>query len=170
MRNDTQTNDLSVCLGVAGVASAKVVDLNNYRAEAEQFYRRTLAIREMTLGHDHPSVGEILENLVDLLRWKGNMLRRKGNGMEAESLLQETGSLYGRSLAIAEKAPGTEAHHIAHLLHKFAFTLGTLGDFATAEPLYRRTLAIREKSHGQEDGFSRAIRSNLLNLLKANGS
>ena len=65
----------------------------NY-AEAEPLYRRALAIREKTLGPDHPDTAASLNNLA-LLRCL------QGNCAEAEPLFR-------RALAIAEKVLGPD--------------------------------------------------------------
>ncbi len=59
-------------------------------AEAERFYRRSLAIREKALGPDHPDVATSLDNLAQLYQAQGKYA-------EAEPLLQ-------RSLAIRKGA------------------------------------------------------------------
>jgi len=59
-------------------------------AEAERFYRRSLAIREKALGPDHPDVATSLDNLAELYQAQGKYA-------EAEPLLQ-------RSLAIRKGA------------------------------------------------------------------
>ena len=40
-------------------------------AEAEPYYQRSLAIREKSLGPDHPDVAESLNNLAQLLQVHG---------------------------------------------------------------------------------------------------
>jgi hypothetical protein len=42
-------------------------------AEAEPFSERALAIRERTLGPDHPDVAAVLENYARLLRATGRL-------------------------------------------------------------------------------------------------
>ncbi len=58
--------------------------------QAEQLYRRSLAIREKALGPDHPDVATSLDNLAELYQAQGKYA-------EAEPLLQ-------RSLAIRKGA------------------------------------------------------------------
>jgi tetratricopeptide (TPR) repeat protein len=63
-------------------------------AEAEPLYRRSMAIREKTLGPDHPDVATSLNNLAGLLRTTGRYA-------DAEPL-------YQRSLRIAQHASDPE--------------------------------------------------------------
>ena len=62
-------------------------------ADAEPLYKRALAVREKTLGPDHPDVAQTLNNLA-LLYYN------QGRYAEAEPL-------YKRALAIYEKALGS---------------------------------------------------------------
>jgi tetratricopeptide (TPR) repeat protein len=66
----------------------------NRLAKAEPLYRRSLAIREKSLGPDHPDVAAALNNLAELLQ----ITNRPA---EAEPL-------YRRALAIDEKSFGPE--------------------------------------------------------------
>ena len=62
-------------------------------------YKRSLAIREKTLGPDHPDVASALNNLASLYH-------KQGRYAEAEPL-------YKRSLAINEKALGPDHPDVA---------------------------------------------------------
>ena len=68
-------------------------------AEAEPLFQRALAIRERTLGPEHPEAARSLQNLAVLYNDQGKYA-------EAEPL-------YQRSLAILEKALGPEHSHVA---------------------------------------------------------
>jgi tetratricopeptide (TPR) repeat protein len=105
-------------------------------AEAENYFRRALAIREAADGPDHFEVSRILNSIA------ANYL--------IQSRLAEAEPLLERAIAIAEKTSGSDQQGLAMGL----FNLGQLkqeqGRFAEAEPLYRRALAAREKARGQE--------------------
>ncbi len=60
-------------------AVAGVYQAQGRYAEAEPLYKRSLAIRENTLGAEHPDVAESLENYSALLR-------ETGRGSEAVKL------------------------------------------------------------------------------------
>ncbi len=53
-------------------------------------------------------------------------------------------------MAIREKALGPEHPDTAGSLNNLAVLYRAMGDYAKAEPLYRRALAIREKALGKE--------------------
>jgi tetratricopeptide (TPR) repeat protein len=71
-----------------------LLDATNRRAEAEPLFRRALAIREKSLGPDHPSVANSLTNLA-------NLLYVSNRRAEAEPLFR-------RALAICEKSYGAD--------------------------------------------------------------
>ena len=147
-------------------------------AEAEPLHRRSLAIREKTLGPDHPDVGTSLNNLAELYRAQGRyaeaepLFRRdlaiyeKALGpdhpdvglalnnlavlYENQGRYAEAEPLYRRSLAIYENALGPEHPNVATSLNNLALLYENQGRYAEAEPLYRRSLAIREKALGPD--------------------
>ncbi len=125
-------------------------------AEAEPLYRRALAIREKTLGSDHPDVATSLNNLAALLYAQGKYA-------EAEPL-------YRRALAIREKALGPDHPSVATGLNNLAELLRVQGNYAEAEPLYRRALAIREKVLGPDHPNVATSLNNLAELLRVQGN
>ena len=62
--------------------------------QAEPLCRRALALKEQSLGPDHPDVAASLKDLVEILRARGN--------------LGESEILYRRALAILERAIGPD--------------------------------------------------------------
>ena len=108
-------------------------------AKAEPLYQRALAIREKSLGPEHPDVAVSFNNLAILYSGLGDYAK-------AESLHQ-------RALAIHEKSLGPEHPDVATALNNLAILYIYLGDYAKAEPLQQRALAIREKSLGPEHPF-----------------
>ncbi len=105
-------------------------------SEAIPLAQRALAIREKTLGREHPDVATSLNNLALLYD-------NQGNYPQAEPL-------YQRSLAIWEKALGREHPDVASSLNNLAALYYNQGNYTQAEPLYQRALAIREKALGRE--------------------
>ena len=104
-------------------------------AKAEPLYRRALAIHEKALGPEHPATATSLNNLAVLYRGDGRL--RQGRA-----------ALCGAHLAIREKALGPEHPETANSLNNLAVLYKAMGDYAKAEPLYQRALAIREKALG----------------------
>jgi tetratricopeptide (TPR) repeat protein len=102
--------------------------------EAEPILRRSLAIRERTLGREDPDVATTMNNLALMLRFQGKYA-------EAEPL-------HRRSLQINEKVLGSNHPDLALYLDNLAFLLVDQGRYAEAEPLCRRSLEISEKELG----------------------
>jgi tetratricopeptide (TPR) repeat protein len=121
-------------------------DQANY-AEAESLHRRALAIRERTLGTEHPDVAQSLNGLAILNRSQGKY-------SDAELL-------YNRALEIRKKALGVEHTKVAESQHGLAFVYWNQGRYTEAESLYKRALETREKVLGP--GHS-SVASSLNNL------
>ncbi|MEI7590291.1 MAG: CHAT domain-containing tetratricopeptide repeat protein [Deltaproteobacteria bacterium] len=109
---------------------------NGNHIAAESRYKRALAIREKSLGPDHPDVVFVLSNLAVLYEAIGNFA-------EAEPLLK-------RALAIKEKSLGAEHPDVAEYLQYMAAFYYLTSNFAEVGPLFKRALAIKEKSLGPE--------------------
>ena len=124
-------------------------------AEARPLYERALAIREKTLGPEHPDTAESLNNLA-------GPLFAQGDHAGARSLLE-------RALAIREKTLGPEHPGTAESLNNLAGLLQAHGDFAAALPLSERALAICEKVLGPEHPDTAASLNNLASQLRARG-
>ncbi|MFL6417733.1 MAG: tetratricopeptide repeat protein [Bryobacteraceae bacterium] len=69
-------------------------------------------------------------------------------------------------MAINEKALGPDHPDVATGLNNLAVLLQAKGDYAAAEPLYRRALAIDEKALGPNHPSMKTIRENLQVLLR----
>ncbi|HTK05813.1 MAG TPA: FxSxx-COOH system tetratricopeptide repeat protein, partial [Ktedonobacteraceae bacterium] len=103
-------------------------------AEAESLCEQALAIREQTLGPEHPDTATSLNNLA-------RFYHAQGRYTEAEPL-------YVRALSIREKALGPEHPNTATSLNNLAKLYQAQGKYTEAEPLYKRALAIDEKAYG----------------------
>ena len=88
---------------------ALVLDATNRIAEAEPLFRRSLAIRERSLGLDHPEVAGALNNL-------GTLLRVTNRPEAAEPL-------YRRGAAIREGSLGLDHPDVADVLNNLAVLL-----------------------------------------------
>jgi tetratricopeptide (TPR) repeat protein len=118
--------------------------------EAEELYKRALAVREQALGASHPDVGQTLHNLA-LVYWT------QGRYSEAEGL-------YKRALAIREKALGANHRDVGQTLNNLALVYLDQGKYAEAEVLFKRALAIRETALGANH---RDVGETLNNLASA---
>src|SRR6266545_1902076 len=116
---------------------------------------RALAIRQKTLGAEHPDTPTLLDNLA-------NLYRDKGDYAQAEPLLR-------RVLAISEETLGAEHPDTATVLNNLALLYYQKGDYAQAELLYRRALAIREKTLGAEHPLTATSLNSLANLYRDKG-
>src|SRR6266508_1050773 len=116
---------------------------------------RALAIRQKTLGAEHPDTPTLLDNLAYLYY-------EKGDYAQAEPL-------YRRALAIREETLGAEHPDTATVLNNLALLYYQKGDYAQAELLYRRALAIREKTLGAEHPLTAGSLNSLASLYYAKG-
>src|SRR5262249_5662884 len=124
-------------------------------SEALDLLRDALAIREKTLGPEHPETAGNLNDLAVL---------RMAQGELAGARL-----LLNRALAIREKVLGPEHPDTAESLISVAFLGLARGAFAAARPLYERALAIREKALGPEHPETAAGLAWLGDLLQDQG-
>ena len=165
-------------------------------AEAEPLYRRSLAIEEKQLGRDHPDVATSLNNLAALYHAMGRYaeaeplfrrsleIREKQLGATTPTWPepeQPGGPVPGhgpvrRGRAAVPPQPGdpgeaararpprrgTEPEQPGGLYH-------AMGRYAEAEPLYRRSLEIREKQLGRDHPDVAQSLNNLADLYYAMG-
>ncbi len=106
------------------------VDIGRYD-EAELLYKRSLKIKEKSLGPDHPSVAATLNNLALLY--------------ESTGRFDEAELLYKRSLKIKEKSLGPDHPSVAATLNNLALLYELTGRYDEAEPLYKRSMTITKK-------------------------
>jgi tetratricopeptide (TPR) repeat protein len=123
--------------------------------EAEQLYRRALAIREREQGPNHPDVAVILNNLAGLEAAQGNY-------DAAQPLLE-------RALTIRQTALGNEHGLTAQSLNNLALLYAAQDNAAAAEPLYQRALAILEKTDEPAEGELERVLDNYAALLHDTG-
>src|SRR5215510_5393592 len=126
-----------------------------YYGQAIPLAERASALREKTLGAEHPDMATSLYNLAGIYRDKGDYAQAE--------------PLYRRALAIREKTLGAEHSLTAALLNSLAELYRAKYDHAQAEPLYRRALAIREKTLGAEDPDTATVLNNLAMLYQDKG-
>ena len=159
--------------------------------------QRALAIREKTLGSEHPDVATSLNNLAELYRMKGdyekaeplyqralvkyekafgsdhpyvaNTLNNLAKLYEAKVDYGKAEPLYQHALAIFEKALGSNSLYVAEPLNNLARLYEAKGDYEKAEPLYQRALAIREKALGNDHPDVAQSLNNLAELYNLKG-
>jgi CHAT domain-containing protein/tetratricopeptide (TPR) repeat protein len=94
-----------------------------------------LAVREKTLGKNHPDVARSLSDL----GWLHSFTGRYG---EAEALFK-------RGLEIREKRLGKNHPDVAHILNRLALLYWNTGRYGEAVGLHKRSLEIKEKRLGR---------------------
>jgi CHAT domain-containing protein/tetratricopeptide (TPR) repeat protein len=179
-----QTNDIEA-------QDNKVIELyqaGKY-AEAIPLAQQMLAMREKSLGPDHPGVAAALNNLASLYWKQGRYadaeplfkrFREKMLGPGAPEVatgLNNLASLYKdqgryadaeplnmRALAIYKKTLGPDHPKFATALNNLASLYESQGRYADAEPLYKRSQAIREKALGPDHPDVAASLNNLAGL------
>jgi eukaryotic-like serine/threonine-protein kinase len=151
----------------------------------------TLKQREVWLGPEHPDVAEACDRLGDVYRKQGryaaaepllkravairekrlppnapliaDSLTKLGNLYESMGRLNEAQPVLDRALAIREQNKGDEAG-LARTLHSVAILLARRAKFAEAEPHFRRTLDIRERTMGRDHPDVATTCTNLANV------
>ncbi|MCX5814083.1 MAG: tetratricopeptide repeat-containing protein, partial [Proteobacteria bacterium] len=151
------TGALAGCADGVIRVSYKAVTLSaqGYYDKALPLAQESLAIREQTLGPDHPDTAKSLNNLAEIYRSIGRYT-------EAEPL-------YKRSLAISEKALGPYHPDTAGSLNNLAFIYNSTGRYAEAETFYKRALAICEKILGPDHPDTARSLTNLAGLYLDSG-
>src|SRR5262249_53900983 len=97
-------------------------------AEAETLFRRSLEIREKTLGPDHPDVAIGLNNLAELYRAQGR--------------LPDAEALFKRALEISEKSLGSDHLDVSIRLNNLAGVSYDKEDWVAAVDYWRRSTGI----------------------------
>lgn len=103
---------------------------------AMQFYRKTLAIQEKTLGHKHPSLARTLHHIGVVFYEQ----RKTDKALE----------YIGKSQALRAEVLGPDHPKVADSLHTIANLLQLQGKYQEALKYHRRALAIWEKAFGRD--------------------
>lgn len=103
--------------------------------DAEQLYKRALQIREKLLGPNHL---EVAQTLSDFAAW-------------CQKDLKYSEPLNRRALEIREKALGPEHSDVAQSLYQLAEVFNHMERKSEAEPLYKRALAIWERTPASDE-------------------
>ena len=174
---------------------AQLLQATNRMAEAEPLYRRALAIDERSYGPDHPDVAIDLNNLAELLQdhephGGGRAAVSPGAGDRRAVVRSRPPRRRHPPQQPGPAAPGHEPDgggraavspgagdrravvrsrppRVARDLNNLAELLQATNRMAEAEPLYRRALAIDERSYGPDHPDVATDLNNLALLLQA---
>jgi tetratricopeptide (TPR) repeat protein len=165
--------------------------------DAAPLYQQALAIRQQSLGTDHPDVASSLNNLAMLYQDQNSFAEAEPLLQQAlairqqafdadhpdiaqslnnlallyyqQSKLADAESLLRQALAIWEKALGPDHPNVATSLNNLAGLYRQQGKFAEAEPLFQQALAIDEKALGPDHPDLATDLNNLALLYKQQG-
>jgi tetratricopeptide (TPR) repeat protein len=128
LRRQHPATDLDLATSLEHLAQ---LDLAENKPQAEGLYRQALRLREAKLGHGHPEVAKLLNDL-------GVLHAMHRDWAQAETLLQE-------ALKIREATLGPLHPDVVATLNNLGMVRSSRGDVAGAEALLLRGLAIREQ-------------------------
>jgi tetratricopeptide (TPR) repeat protein len=134
---------------------AMVYEAQGKYVDAEELFKRALAIYEKTRGASQPIVANTINNLAAVYDEQGKYADAEG--------------LYKRALAIREKTLGKEHPDVAHTLHNLGVVYEEQGKYADAEGLFKRALAILEKTLGKEHPDIASTLNNLASVYRERG-
>ena len=123
--------------------------------EAEPLFRRALALVEENPNVKSCQIGNLLDDLAEVLR-------AQGRHTDAELF-------YRRALALQERIHGAEHPRTACSLHPVAAVLQDQGRLVEAELLLRQALAINEKACGLDHPDTATGLYHLVEVLRAQG-
>jgi len=129
-------------------------DQNKYK-EAANLLNDALAIREKTLGENHPAVAATLNNLAVLYG-------KRGKYKDAEPLCK-------RALEIRENVLGSDHPDVAKQLNNLALLCQNQGKYEEVERYYQRALEIYESKLGQDDPNVAKTKNNLASAYLKQG-
>ncbi len=142
--------------------------------EAEPLYRRSVEIREASLGADHPLLAESLSKLGRLLnsqvRYNETGLipsHHTSRGVDDrifQGKLLDADIIYRQALQIRERSLGPAHPDVASSINQLAELLKSQGKYDEAEPLFVRALEIREKVLGMNHSEVATTLNNLAEL------
>jgi len=150
--------------GPDSAAAAEVLDVlveSRWRAgkigepETLQLANRAIEVKTRTLGPDHASVAESLNNLAVISYFAGDYRQAR--------------ALWERALSIRLDKLSADDPKLAQTQNNLANLLQAIGDYDAALPLYRSALETREKALGPEDPSVADSLNNLGVLIASRG-
>ena len=124
-------------------------------SDAEPLYERSLEIRELQLGHEHPDIADSLNDLAGLYELMGKYDR-------ALPLFESALEIYQAELG--DRHPDT-----ATSLNNLALLYESMGQYDRALPLYESALEIRQSELGDRHPDTATSLNNLAYLYKSIG-
>jgi eukaryotic-like serine/threonine-protein kinase len=124
--------------------------------EAKALQERALAIREETLGPEHPDLATNVNNLAAVY--------------DALGVYEEAKRLHERALTIHEKSLGGNHPHVAHGLNNLAHVHRELGSYEEAKKLTEQALTILEHAIGPDHPDFATGLNNLASIHTALGA
>lgn len=129
---EDQISDIEVATSLNNLAN--IYESQGRYNEAETFYEESLALRQKSLGENHPDTAQTLNNLAYLYKSMSKYER-------AEALFLE-------SLQLREKILGDNHIDVAQTLNNLADLYTRIGQFTKAEAFLEKALKIRQEVLG----------------------
>ncbi|XP_044174628.1 uncharacterized protein LOC114967919 [Acropora millepora] len=123
--------------------------------EGKRHFKRSLAIKQETLGPQHPSVATSYNNVASVLRDQGDLKKAK--------------EYHERALAIELQTLGRQHPSVATSYNNIASVLRDQGDLNQAKEYHERALAIQLQTLGPQNPFVAASYNNLAAVLRDQG-
>jgi class 3 adenylate cyclase/tetratricopeptide (TPR) repeat protein len=169
LHRDTLSKTLSIHRQVQAVLRDMMVETGEERAWAERAVRAvnrafpeagfsTWAVCERLLPQAY-ACAELIKQWGFEFPEGARLLNQAGVYLKARGRYTDAKSLYERALAIREKALGPEHLDVAESLHNLASLYRTQCQYNTAEPLFKRALAICEKVDPEHSEVARNLNS-----------
>jgi hypothetical protein len=118
-------------------------ELNGDFDTAEKLYKRTLSIREKSLGKDSEKVGWSLQSLGDLYYQKSRL--KKGWLGDTQKWLKLAAYNYNRQLEISEKLYGEQEPQLSLILRDLSMVYGDMNKSEIARELRERAACLEQK-------------------------
>lgn len=131
-------------------AAEKYLEMKQYE-NSERFYKKALELLEDRYGSEHPEIAMSLYGLARTYSVRGNL-------KEAESFYKRAAEIIEKILPAHPKAGKIISGFGEHFLRQKRY--------AEAEALFRRALAIQQKSLGRSHPETKSIRGKLSSACK----
>lgn len=141
--------------------------IHGRRADAVEYYRRALAVRERALGPDHHDVANSLIVLAGVIGWN------ESDHPEVESLNRRAADIYERAVGLLNDERGETFKHVFHgllgVLGNLAGIAQRRGDLEAAETGYREIQHRFTSLYGQDKGYIHPTLPGFTRLLVQRG-
>lgn len=133
---------------------AMFYDRRGLSAKSEPLFKRALSIMDKNPGTNDDDLKDVLDGL--------------GFACERDNQLAQAEGYFRRALALEDKRPEEEA--TAMSLDRLAQVLVKQEKYAEAKPLYKRSLAMREKTYGKDSRDVKIVLDRLAELNRLQGN